>query len=82
MIPYWLGRLFAWLRSRLDPRLQVIPLDLHAPCPACGHREHEARWVGEVRKIIRRCKTCGAATQHDPLVDPKRWAHETRVRVA
>ena len=82
MIPYWFARLFRWLRRRIDPKLQVIAIDLHAPCPACGHRDHEIRWTGEKLVIIRRCKTCSAVVQLKPLVDPTLWAHETRKQVA
>ena len=68
---------FNWRVRRIIAR---TVRDTNAPCPACGHRNGEIRWVGPFKRadgksgaLLHQCKVCKAAWGEPPIVNYDDW---------
>jgi len=72
--------------DNLTLQVQVLQtvVDPNAPCPACGNRQGEVKWVREVEwgngsgrgALIHRCKVCDANWPEKPIISAKNWNFE------
>lgn len=77
MIWHWINSIVRWMKwfwLPPAPKHMIPMIDLHAPCPWCGHCDSIIRAVPQVSgtvskpKIVRHCNICQGDSEEAPVI--------------